>query len=165
MKNLITFSQSCTGLPKMHKTPTGASKNCSAKPLSDRISKIFKMIFNIVERSHNKIFCYSGCKKLWVVQNYFLIFTNLNKINVKKKARTGLCYCHATYAFQSESTLYSCINVKELLARNRCDIWSLSDSNRIRTHNRLVRKPKPNHLAKLAQLSGCVSNPVAVIQS
>ena len=29
---------------------------------------------------------------------------------------------HVTYAFQSESTLYSCLNVKELLARNRREI-------------------------------------------
>ena len=29
---------------------------------------------------------------------------------------------HVTYAFQSESKLYSCLNVKELLARNRCEI-------------------------------------------
>ena len=27
-----------------------------------------------------------------------------------------VCSCHVTYAFQSESTLYSCLNVKELLA-------------------------------------------------
>ena len=33
-----------------------------------------------------------------------------------------VCYYHVTYAFQSESTLYSCLNVKELLARNRRDI-------------------------------------------
>ena len=31
-----------------------------------------------------------------------------------------LCY-HVPYAFQSESTLYSCLNIKELLARNRRD--------------------------------------------
>ena len=30
-----------------------------------------------------------------------------------------VCSCHVTYAFQSESTLYSCLNVKELLARSR----------------------------------------------
>ena len=30
-------------------------------------------------------------------------------------------YYHITYAFQSESTLYNCLNVKELLARNRRD--------------------------------------------
>ena len=29
-----------------------------------------------------------------------------------------VCSYHVTYAFQSESTLYSCLNVKELLARN-----------------------------------------------
>ena len=34
-----------------------------------------------------------------------------------------------TYAFQSESTLYSCLNVKQLLARSRREIWSLSDCN------------------------------------
>ena len=39
------------------------------------------------------------------------------------------CSYHATYAFRSKSTLYSCLNAKELLARNRCEIWSLSDCN------------------------------------
>ena len=43
-------------------------------------------------------------------------------------------------AFQSEYTLYSCLNVKESLVQNRRDIWTLSDSNGTRTHNYLVRK-------------------------
>ena len=30
---------------------------------------------------------------------------------------------YVTYAFHSESILHSCLNVKELLARNRRDIW------------------------------------------
>ena len=30
-----------------------------------------------------------------------------------------VCSYHVTYAFQSESTLYSCLNVKELPARSR----------------------------------------------
>ena len=30
-----------------------------------------------------------------------------------------VCSCHVTYAFQSKSTLYSFLNVKELLARSR----------------------------------------------
>ena len=51
-----------------------------------------------------------------------------------------VCDYYVTYAFQSESTLYSCLNVKEPPSRNRRDIWSLSDSNRIRTHNHLIRK-------------------------
>ena len=33
-----------------------------------------------------------------------------------------VCSCHVTYAFQSESTLYSCLNAKELLARSRREI-------------------------------------------
>ena len=35
-----------------------------------------------------------------------------------------VCYSHVTYAFQGESAV--CLNVKELLAWNRCNIWSLS---------------------------------------
>ena len=31
----------------------------------------------------------------------------------------NVCSCYVTYTFQGESTLYSCMNVKELLARNR----------------------------------------------
>ena len=46
-----------------------------------------------------------------------------------------LCSYHVTYAFQSESTLYSCLNVKELFAWNRHKIWSLSDCSRTRTHS------------------------------
>ena len=50
--------------------------------------------------------------------------------------------------FQSESTLYSCLNVKELLARSRREIWRWSDCNWTRTQNHLVLKRTLNHLAK-----------------
>ena len=54
-----------------------------------------------------------------------------------------VCYYHVTYAFQSESTLYSCLNVKKLLTamafEPRTSFW---------TH--LVRKQTLNHLSKLA---------------
>ena len=63
-----------------------------------------------------------------------------------------LYYYHVTYAFQSESTLYSCLNVKELLARNRGDIWRLSDSNGIRTHSHLVCKRTLTSLGKLLRI-------------
>ena len=47
-----------------------------------------------------------------------------------------VCSCHhVTYAFQSESTLYSWLNVKELLAWRRREIWSLSDCNWTRTQS------------------------------
>ena len=47
-----------------------------------------------------------------------------------------------TYAFQSESTIYSCLNVKKVLAENRCDIWSLSKSTEFETTNRLTSLAK-----------------------
>ena len=49
-----------------------------------------------------------------------------------------VCSYHVTYAFQSESKLNSCVHVKELLAQNRCNIWSLSDWNGIWIPNHLV---------------------------
>ena len=62
-----------------------------------------------------------------------------------------LSTCHITYAFQSEFTPYSCLNIKELLARNRREIWSLSDFNWTRTRNHLVRKLTLNRLGKLVE--------------
>ena len=55
--------------------------------------------------------------------------------------------CHIRVS--SESTLYNCLNVKEFLARNRRDIWKLSDYNGTRTHNHLVCKRAQHHLTKL----------------
>ena len=69
-----------------------------------------------------------------------------------------VCFYQVSYEFESESTLYSCLNVKELLARSRRHIARLSDGNGTRTHNHLVRKRILNHLAKLATwLSSVVS--------
>ena len=71
-------------------------------------------------------------------------FSQINKL---------VCYYHVTYAFQREPTLYSCLSIKELLTRNRRDIWSLSgSSNGIRTPNHLLCELTTNHLAKLAKL-------------
>ena len=58
---------------------------------------------------------------------------------------------HVTYAFQSESTLCISRNVKELIARKRRNIWSLSDCNGTRTQNHLVQKRTLNHLPKLTK--------------
>ena len=68
-----------------------------------------------------------------------------------------VCFYHVTYEFESESTLYNCLNVKELLARSSRHIWRLSDCNGTRTHNHLVRKRTLNHLAKLASLAKWLS--------
>ena len=61
-------------------------------------------------------------------------------------------FYHLTHVF----TLYSCLNVKELLARNRCDIWSLGEYNGICTLNYLDGKQTLNDLAKLTKWMDCV---------
>ena len=45
-----------------------------------------------------------------------------NSKQITKQVYNTVCFYHVTYAFQSESTLYSCLNVKELLARSRREI-------------------------------------------
>ena len=55
------------------------------------------------------------------------------------------------YVFQNEFTIYSCLHIKELLARNRREIWSLSEFNGTRTHKHLVRKRTLDHLAKMVK--------------
>ena len=60
-----------------------------------------------------------------------------------------VCYYHVTYVFQSEPTLYSCLNFKELLAQKQARHLSLSDSNGIWTYDHLARKRTFNHLAKV----------------
>ena len=67
-----------------------------------------------------------------------------------------VCSNYVTYMFQSESTLYGCLNIKQLFARNRHDSWSLSDCNGIRTHSHLVLKRTLSHLVVVG------SNSVAV---
>ena len=46
-------------------------------------------------------------------------------------AHLTVCSYHVTHAFQSQSILYICLNVKELLTQNRRDIWCLSDCNEL----------------------------------
>ena len=62
-----------------------------------------------------------------------------------------VCSYHVKYAFQSESTLYSCLNVKELLARSTCVIRSLIDGNWTGTRNHLVHIRSLNHLRQLVK--------------
>ena len=68
-----------------------------------------------------------------------------------------VCFYHVTYEFQSELTLYICLNVKKLLAQKSRDIWSLSACrNGTRTNKHLVRKRRRNHLDKVFKWLSCV---------
>ena len=58
------------------------------------------------------------CHYLLELENAgFNIYADL--IGFKTPTELTVCSYHVTYAFKSESTLYGCMNVKELLARNR----------------------------------------------
>ena len=63
---------------------------------------------------------FNSLTKTVIVNKYFLDQC-FNEIIFKLENWT-VCSYHVTYAFQSESTLYSCLNVKELLARSRREI-------------------------------------------
>ena len=67
-----------------------------------------------------------------------------------------ICSCHVRYAFENECKIYSCLNVKELLAQSRSKIWSWTDCNWTRTHNHLVCKRTLKHLVKLTKWLSCV---------
>ena len=115
-------------LPKTDKTPIGARLivalyYCSTNPLSDTISKVFKMIFNTRKSFHKKSFFYSGCKKFQVVENSFQIAPMRNKINVKKKSiSTFNC-----------STLYTTI-LHKFLIKVLPEVINLAFKFKVRKH-------------------------------
>ena len=96
-------------------------------------------------------------KKLRVRETQLKIFTLMNAVKVGipwnecLRNIVAVCYYHLTYVFHCESTLYSCLNVKDVIAQNRCNIYNLSDSNGIRTHSHWARKRTLKNLAKLSK--------------
>ena len=80
-----------------------------------------------------------------------------------KSIRSTVCMFLSCHVRVSEwMHTYSCLNVKELLARSRREIWSLSDCNWTRTHNHLVWPVWLNGWVFVYELSGCGSSLVAV---
>ena len=120
----------------IHNTPGWKLKNVKQK-LSNALSLHFRFL---------KIICFLHPRCHWQIIG-----------DVKyTKCKMYVSSYHVTYPFRSESTPYSCLNVKELLARRRREIWSLSDCNWTQNHNHLVHKQTLNHLAKLTNWLSCV---------
>ena len=140
---------------------------------------IIRLIWTCKLQNRNKFFCIKICMMQFLKHRTNSISSYLYEENQPIKMRVShysniwrlnqkyrrinlkgtwliVCSYHITYAFQSESTFYSCLNVKEFLARNRREIWSLSDCNWTQTHNHFARKQAISHLAKLAKWLYCV---------
>ena len=84
----------------------------------------FKELFAYILKTHSKVW-----DNLW----------QLKALLKRWKMLLTICYYHVMYVFQSDYTLYSCLNVKALHAQNRRHIWSLRDCNGIRFTRKHVR--------------------------
>ena len=62
---------------------------------------------------------------------------------------------HVTHLFQSESTISSFPNLKDVFAKNSRDTQRLGECSGIQTHNHLVCKRPMNYLIKLATWLTC----------
>ena len=51
------------------------------------------------------------------IRKYRLFVISIKSFSFELYSST-VCSCHVTYAFESESTLYSCLNVKDILLEN-----------------------------------------------
>ena len=139
LKNFFTVSPSLPGVIFLH---------CGAH-FREVLSILRELLHNVLSNFAHIIFYYSDiqcakgnfttCTKD-ILQYFGDYFGYIYPWETSNNLFITAWYYHVTYAFQSKCILYSCLNLKELLVRNRRDIWSLSDSNGIRTHNHLVCK-------------------------
>ena len=95
------------------------------------------------------------CQWLFDISRFQGISTSwlLNSLSIKLDCMFLSCHVRASEWIH---TLYSCMNVMELIVCNRRQIWSLSNCKGTLTHNHLVRKQTLNHLATLAKWLSCV---------
>ena len=79
------------------------------------------LIINITKNEHIKEYntYIEDTKDIDSICSYLMNICTEKYFNLTQDEYSTVCSYHVTYAFQSESTLYSCLNVKELLARNR----------------------------------------------
>ena len=99
-------------LPKLHKCPIKfrfiiAAPNCSVKPLSQAVTKIFKLFYRQIETYNAKSQFYSSVKTFWVIQNNENVIKSINKLNTRNNAKSI-----STFDF---STLYTKIPHQKLL--------------------------------------------------
>ena len=97
-------------------------------------SQIFTKKIKILNSGIINFASKTNCKQTFFYEN-----SNIEE----RETIANNCMYHVTYAFQSESTLYSCLNVKKLVTA-----MGFEPTTSFSTH--LVRKQTLNHLSKLA---------------
>ena len=97
--------------------------------LSDSNDKVYVAWYTAFTHNHLKIH----------LQCLFLYAKWFSKLRILWKMT--VCYYHVIAGFSVN--LHNCLNAMKLLAQNKHNIWSLSDSNEIQTHNHLVCKQTP----------------------
>ena len=70
---------------------------------------------------------YDPLKTLFCKMFYFHLTHHSRKM-VTAFEQLAVCFYHVTYPFCRESTLRSCLSVKELLSSDRRDIWRFNES-------------------------------------
>ena len=126
---------------------------------------IWLNVKELFSRNRCDIWSLSNCNRTWSHSDLALKLTLNHLVKLAKWLSVlwvlistvyfTVCSCHVMYAFQREFTLYVCMNVKKLLARNWRHIWSSSDCNGTRNHIHLVPKRALNHLTKLVKSLNC----------
>ena len=104
------------------------------------------------------IFTFKTQVKTLRFSKYKSIYLEIILLSILKQEINWLCVIIMSPAsFRVNLHSIDCQNVKKLLVPSRRYIWSLSDSNGIRTHNHLVGNRALNHLAKLVGLAKWLS--------
>lgn len=99
-------------LPKLHKTPIKfrfiiAAPDCSIKPLTQTVTKLFKLFYKQIERYNEKTYYYSSINSFWVIDNNKKVLKSIAKLNTRRSVKTI-----NTFDF---STLYTKIPHSKLL--------------------------------------------------
>ena len=98
-------------IPKMHKNPTkqryiSASSNCTTKPISEILTKTFKLIENTHRNICRLFYKENGINPMWIIKNSTAVHEKIASFNRLKN-----CKSIRTYDF---STLYTSIPLKKL---------------------------------------------------
>ena len=105
-----------------------------------KTTNIKKLAKVIRERYYGFLHATSKWKTLKELACLLRVVTFWPTFDIQIDMTLTVCFYHVMYIVWSQSTLYSCVNVKEVLAQNRRNIWCLSDCNGTQTQNYVLCK-------------------------